>query len=37
VKDHRTGVEIGDVQAVMDGEIDLFLEAFLRYNARLQS
>ncbi len=37
VKDHRTGVEIGDVQSVMDGEIDLFLEAFLRYNARLQS
>ncbi len=33
VKDHRTGEERGDIQAVMDGEIDLFLEVFLRYNA----
>ncbi len=30
VKDHRTGVEKGNIQAVMDGEIDAFLEAFLR-------
>lgn len=30
VKDHRTGVEIGNVQAVMDGEIDPFIEAYLR-------
>ena len=37
VKDHRTGVEIGDIQSVMDGEIDLFLEAYLRYNACLQT
>ncbi|MDD5259658.1 MAG: peptide chain release factor 2 [bacterium] len=29
VKDHRTGVEIGNVQAVMDGEIDPFIEAYL--------
>lgn len=29
VKDHRTGLEIGNVQAVMDGGIDLFIEAFL--------
>lgn len=29
VKDHRTGLEIGNVQAVMDGEIDPFIEAFL--------
>ncbi len=29
VKDHRTGVEIGNVPAVMDGEIDPFIEAFL--------
>ncbi len=27
VKDHRTGVETGNVEAVMDGEIDKFLEA----------
>ncbi len=30
VKDHRTQVEVGNVQAVMDGEIDLFIDAFLR-------
>ncbi|NMB42397.1 MAG: peptide chain release factor 2 [Firmicutes bacterium] len=33
VKDHRTGVETGDIQSVMDGEIDRFLEAYLHYNA----
>ncbi len=31
VKDHRTGVEIGNVQAVMDGAIDPFIEAYLRH------
>ena len=30
VKDHRTGAEIGNVQAVMDGDIDKFIEAFLK-------
>lgn len=30
VKDHRTGEETGNVIAVMDGEIDLFIEAFLK-------
>jgi len=29
VKDHRTGKEVGNVQAVMDGDIDLFIEAYL--------
>jgi peptide chain release factor 2 len=29
VKDTRTGSETGDVQAVMDGEIDQFIKAFL--------
>lgn len=36
VKDHRTGAEVGDIQSVMDGEIDHFLEAYLRCNASLQ-
>ena len=30
VKDHRTGLEKGNVQAVMDGDIDEFIEAWLR-------
>ena len=29
VKDHRTGVEIGNIQGVMDGDIDPFITAFL--------
>jgi peptide chain release factor 2 len=29
IKDHRTGFEIGNVDAVLDGEIDPFIEAFL--------
>ena len=30
VKDHRTGHETGNVQAVMDGDIDGFIEAYLK-------
>jgi len=29
VKDHRTGIEIGNVDAVLDGGIDPFIEAYL--------
>jgi peptide chain release factor 2 len=29
VKDHRSGVEVGQVAAVMDGDIDRFIEAYL--------
>ena len=29
VKDHRTGVEIGNTNAVLDGAIDEFIEAYL--------
>ncbi len=30
VKDHRTGAETSNVQAVMDGDIDTFIQAKLR-------
>jgi peptide chain release factor 2 len=30
VKDHRTGAETSNVQAVMDGDIDIFIQAKLR-------
>lgn len=30
VKDHRTNVEIGDLERVMDGDIEMFIDACLR-------
>ena len=34
VKDHRTNYETGNVQAVMDGEINDFIESYLKMNIR---
>jgi peptide chain release factor 2 len=33
VKDHRTGVDTGNVDAVLDGDIDDFIEAYLRMDS----
>jgi peptide chain release factor 2 len=33
VKDNRTGIEVGNVAAVLEGEIDGFIEAYLRQEA----
>lgn len=29
IKDHRTGLEVGNVEAVMDGDLDRFIQAYL--------
>ena len=34
VKDHRTGAETGNISAVMDGDLDLFIRAKLSQDAR---
>jgi peptide chain release factor 2 len=36
VKDHRSGVQTSNVQAVLDGEIDEFIEGYLRWKERKQ-
>ncbi len=36
-KDHRTGFENGNIQAVMDGDIDGFINAYLSMNADQES
>ncbi len=33
VKDHRTGYEVGNAEAVLDGRLDGFIEAYLRQTA----
>jgi peptide chain release factor 2 len=30
VKDHRTKAEVGNIQSVMDGNIDYFIEEYLK-------
>ena len=34
VKDHRTNYEVGDVQGVMDGDLNEFIFAYLKQNAK---
>ena len=31
VKDHRTNAETGNVSAVLDGDIDMFMNAYLKW------
>ena len=35
VKDHRTNFEVGNVQGVMDGDLDGFIESYLRENSSM--
>ena len=37
VKDHRTNYEVGNVEAVMNGEIDGFIESYLKMNIKNKS
>ncbi len=32
VKDHRTNYEVGNVQSVMDGDLDGFIDSYLKWN-----
>jgi len=34
VKDHRTNFQTGNVEAVLDGQLDEFIESYLRYRAK---
>lgn len=34
VKDHRTGCEVGNVESVMNGELDEFIDAYLKQNVK---
>jgi peptide chain release factor 2 len=34
VKDHRTGLQTGNVQAVLDGELDEFIETYLQHRTK---
>jgi peptide chain release factor 2 len=34
VKDHRTDLEVGNVEAVLDGQIRQFMEAWLSRQSR---
>ena len=34
VKDHRTGMETGNVSAVLDGDITMFIEAYLEQGSK---
>jgi peptide chain release factor 2 len=35
VKDHRTDIEVGNVDAVLDGDIDKFIDAYLRQMSKV--
>ena len=37
VKDHRTNYEVGNVQAVMDGDLNGFIDSYLKYKASSNS
>lgn len=34
VKDHRTNYEVGNIEAVMDGDLNDFMDAYLKMNQK---
>ena len=36
VKDHRTNVEVGNAGAVIDGDLDVFIDSWLRWQAGIR-
>lgn len=34
VKDHRTNYEVGNVEAVMNGDLNGFMESYLKWNKK---
>ena len=34
VKDHRTNYEVGNVEAVMNGDLNGFMESYLRWSKK---
>ncbi len=36
VKDHRTGFEVGNVQGVMDGDLDGFIQSYLKQTSNIK-
>jgi len=36
VKDHRTNLEVGDLDRVMDGDIDMFIDSYLKMKKQAQ-
>jgi len=37
IKDHRTNAETGNVTRVLDGELDMFIEAYLKWRLEKNS
>jgi peptide chain release factor 2 len=37
VKDHRTNVQVGNIEAVLNGALDGFIEAYLRHRAKARA
>jgi peptide chain release factor 2 len=35
VKDHRTNEQVGNIQGVMDGDISVFIESYLKWHSEV--